>query len=188
VPRSTASTSSSCRCTRGRRFANFPKELDPDEGELTRSRKLRREFLEQRYRALIEGCTTGPAPVQLDIPVTYQDGRKAHFAAARWPARRAAVRPCVAPQSGVATSQLTEERAMIDFLNYLINGALIGLLYALIAMGFVVIYRASKVFNFAQGELVVFGGYMVWWTGDPAGLPLWIGCPLAFSAPRCSGC
>ena len=33
---------------------------------------------------------------------------------------------------------------MIDFLNYLINGALSGLLYALIAMGFVVIYRASK--------------------------------------------
>ena len=34
---------------------------------------------------------------------------------------------------------------MSDFLNYLINGALTGLLYALMAMGFVVIYRASKV-------------------------------------------
>ena len=45
---------------------------------------------------------------------------------------------------------------MIDFINYLINGALVGLLYALIAMGFVVIYRASKVFNFAQGIMVVF--------------------------------
>ena len=54
---------------------------------------------------------------------------------------------------------------MIDFLNYLINGALTGLLYALIAMGFVVIYRASKVFNFAQGELVVFGGDTGWGTG-----------------------
>jgi branched-chain amino acid transport system permease protein len=52
---------------------------------------------------------------------------------------------------------------MIDFVNYLISGALIGLLYSLIAMGFVVIYRASKVFNFAQGELVVFGGFVVWW-------------------------
>ena len=45
---------------------------------------------------------------------------------------------------------------MIDFLNYLINGTLTGLLYALIAMGFVVIYRASKVFNFAQGAMVFF--------------------------------
>ena len=69
---------------------------------------------------------------------------------------------------------------MIDFINYLINGALSGLLYALIAMGFVVIYRASKVFNFAQGELVVFGGYMVWWTIIQMGLPLWVGLPVAF--------
>lgn len=69
---------------------------------------------------------------------------------------------------------------MIDFLNYLINGTLSGLLYALIAMGFVVIYRASKVFNFAQGELVVFGGYLVWWTVIQLGLPLWVGLPVAF--------
>jgi branched-chain amino acid transport system permease protein len=69
---------------------------------------------------------------------------------------------------------------MIDFLNYVINGALIGLLYSLIAMGFVVIYRASKVFNFAQGELVVFGGFMVWWLVVSMGLPLAVGVPLAF--------
>jgi len=69
---------------------------------------------------------------------------------------------------------------MSEFLNYVITGALIGLLYALIAMGFVVIYRASKVFNFAQGELVVFGGFLVWWMIMEAGLPLWAGLPLAF--------
>lgn len=69
---------------------------------------------------------------------------------------------------------------MIEFVNYVINGALIGLLYALIAMGFVVIYRASKVFNFAQGELVVFGGFIVWWLVVSFGLPLYIGLPLAF--------
>ena len=76
---------------------------------------------------------------------------------------------------------------MSEFLNYLINGTLSGLLYALIAMGFVVIYRASKVFNFAQGELVVFGGYMVWWTLIQLGLPLWIGIPLAFFASAVFG-
>ncbi len=63
------------------RFANFPKELDPDEGELTRSRKLRREFLLERYRALIVGLYDGSGEVQIDIPVTYQDGRKSQFKA-----------------------------------------------------------------------------------------------------------
>ena len=76
---------------------------------------------------------------------------------------------------------------MIDFLNYVINGALIGLLYSLIAMGFVVIYRASKVFNFAQGELVVFGGFLVWWLVVSMGLPLWTGIPLAFAAAALFG-
>lgn len=76
---------------------------------------------------------------------------------------------------------------MIEFLNYLINGALIGLLYALIAMGFVVIYRASKVFNFAQGELVVFGGFLVWWMIMQLGLPMWAGLPLAFVAAMLFG-
>jgi branched-chain amino acid transport system permease protein len=68
---------------------------------------------------------------------------------------------------------------MIDFLNYLINGSLVGLLYALIAMGFIVIYRASKVFNFAQGELVVFGGFIVWWMVMQSGLPLAVALTLA---------
>jgi branched-chain amino acid transport system permease protein len=76
---------------------------------------------------------------------------------------------------------------MIDLLNYLINGALVGLLYALIALGFVVIYRASKVFNFAQGELVVFGGFMVWWMVVSVGLPLSIGLPFAFIAAAAFG-
>ncbi len=62
--------------SRIRRFANFPKELDPDEGELTRTRKLRREFLEQRYAVLIDALYAGHAEARIEIPVTYQDGRK----------------------------------------------------------------------------------------------------------------
>lgn len=50
----------------------------------------------------------------------------------------------------------------MDFVNYAVNGILLGQLYALVAMGFVVIYRASKVFNFAQGEMVLLGGFLVW--------------------------
>lgn len=66
---------------RVRRFANFPKELDPDEGELTRSRKLRREFLEARYAELIRGLYDGSGEVAVEIPVTYQDGRSSVFKA-----------------------------------------------------------------------------------------------------------
>ena len=62
--------------SRIRRFANFPKELDPDEGELTRTRKLRREFLEERYHVLIDALYAGQGEAKLEIPVTYQDGRK----------------------------------------------------------------------------------------------------------------
>ena len=43
----------------------------------------------------------------------------------------------------------------------LLEGLLIGMLYALIALGFVLIYKASDAINFAQGELVMFAGYIV---------------------------
>lgn len=73
---------------------------------------------------------------------------------------------------------------MTQFIQYVLNGALLGLLYALIAMGFVVIYRASKVFNFAQGELVVVGAFLVWWFTLDLGLPLYLGllCALVVAA------
>src|SRR5919198_196453 len=41
-----------------------------------------------------------------------------------------------------------------------IQGALVGALYALVALGFVLVYKASGVVNFAQGELVMMGGYL----------------------------
>jgi branched-chain amino acid transport system permease protein len=69
---------------------------------------------------------------------------------------------------------------MMDFLNYAINGLLLGQLYALLSLGFVVIYRASKVFNFAQGELMLLGAYTIWTLTLSMGLPVWAALPLAF--------
>lgn len=66
---------------RVRRFANFPKELDPDEGELTRTRKLRREFLTDRYKALVDDLYGGRDTASLNIPITYQDGRRGTLSA-----------------------------------------------------------------------------------------------------------
>lgn len=46
--------------------------------------------------------------------------------------------------------------AAILFVEVLLNGMLSGVMYALVALGFVLIYKASKVFNFAQGAMVLF--------------------------------
>lgn len=48
---------------------------------------------------------------------------------------------------------------MSDLIQLLTSGLALGTIYALIALGFVVIYRASHVFNFAQGELVMVGAF-----------------------------
>src|SRR5690625_628966 len=51
---------------------------------------------------------------------------------------------------------------MAYFLELLINGALTGLLYGLVALGIVLIYKSSGVPNLAQGAMVMMGGYLVW--------------------------
>jgi branched-chain amino acid transport system permease protein len=68
---------------------------------------------------------------------------------------------------------------MSSFLTYTINGALTGLLYALIAMSFVIIYRSARVFNFAQGELIVVGAFLIWTYMAQFDLEWWIAIPLA---------
>lgn len=50
---------------------------------------------------------------------------------------------------------------MATFLNLLINGIVTGGVYALLALGFVLIYKASDVINFAQGELLLVGAYVL---------------------------
>jgi long-chain acyl-CoA synthetase len=57
------------------RFINLPKQLDPDEDELTRSRKLRRGFLEQKYASFISAIYSGSADLEANVPIKYQDGR-----------------------------------------------------------------------------------------------------------------
>jgi branched-chain amino acid transport system permease protein len=71
---------------------------------------------------------------------------------------------------------------LIDFLNYAVLGILTGQLYAIVAMGFVVIYRASRVFNFAQGELIVLGGFIVWTFLSVFKLNTWLGVALSVGA------
>jgi len=57
------------------KFVLMHKEFDPDEAELTRTRKLRREFMEERYKELIDTIYKGMGEIQVRAPVTYRDGR-----------------------------------------------------------------------------------------------------------------
>jgi branched-chain amino acid transport system permease protein len=50
---------------------------------------------------------------------------------------------------------------MTTFLDTLLNGLALGAVYALVALGFVVIFKASGVLNFAHGSLLLLGGYLV---------------------------
>ncbi len=62
--------------SRVRRFVLLHKEFDPDEAELTRTRKLRRSFMEERYGELIKTIYSGESERKIEAPVTYRDGRK----------------------------------------------------------------------------------------------------------------
>ena len=54
------------------------------------------------------------------------------------------------------------------------NGILIGLMYSLIAMGFVLVYKATDAINFAQGEFVMIAGFVVAAALGMYGAPLWL--------------
>jgi long-chain acyl-CoA synthetase len=64
-----------------RRFLVLHKELDADDGELTRTRKVRRRIIEEKYADLIGALYDGSRTVSTRTEVTYEDGRKGFIAA-----------------------------------------------------------------------------------------------------------
>jgi long-chain acyl-CoA synthetase len=64
---------------RVRRFAILLKELHPDDGELTRTRKVRRGFVNERYQPLIDDLYNERKEHDLDIRIHYEDGRVSAF-------------------------------------------------------------------------------------------------------------
>jgi long-chain acyl-CoA synthetase len=59
-----------------RRFLILHKELDPDDGEITRTLKVRRGFVEERYAPLIKALYDGSKEADISTEVTFEDGRK----------------------------------------------------------------------------------------------------------------
>lgn len=59
-----------------KKFVNLHKEFDADEEELTRTRKLRRTFIEKRYADLLFALDSDLTELKVETPVVYRDGRK----------------------------------------------------------------------------------------------------------------
>ncbi len=91
--------------------------------------------------------------------------------------------PAAAPQDEAAVSKavLMPEFEWQFTLVLLTNGVMIGLMYALIALGFVLIYKATDAINFAQGEFVMFAGFLAAGAADIAGAPFWVCALLAIA-------
>jgi long-chain acyl-CoA synthetase len=63
------------------RFLVLHKELDPDDGELTRNRKLRRNVVSEKYETLIDALYSDAERAHVETEVTFEDGRKGSIAA-----------------------------------------------------------------------------------------------------------
>ena len=63
------------------RFLVLHKELDPDDGEMTRTMKVRRSFIADRYGELIEALYDGSQSKFIETEVVFEDGRKGKISA-----------------------------------------------------------------------------------------------------------
>jgi long-chain acyl-CoA synthetase len=63
------------------RFLILHKELDADDGELTRTRKVRRRIIEEKFGDLIDALYSGKSEQYTETEVTYEDGRKGKISA-----------------------------------------------------------------------------------------------------------
>lgn len=72
------------------------------------------------------------------------------------------------------------------------SGIMVGCVYSVVALGFVLIYKACRIFNFAQSAFMLLGAYLAWFFNATLGLPIWlsllltivIGIPLSFGLER----
>jgi branched-chain amino acid transport system permease protein len=76
---------------------------------------------------------------------------------------------------------------MTFFLQLVVTGFALGMVYALIAIGFVIILKCSNAFNIAQGHFVLIGGYLGYTFLVPFGLPVWASLILAIAVAAVMG-
>ena len=67
----------------------------------------------------------------------------------------------------------------MEFLSYMISGISLGSVYAIIALGYTMVYGIAKMLNFAHGDVIMVGGYVSLLAMSSLGLPWWAGALLA---------
>lgn len=70
----------------------------------------------------------------------------------------------------------------MGFINYLINGVSLGSVYAIIALGYTMVYGIAKMLNFAHGDVIMIGSYVVFVTVSTMGFPPLVGILVAVAA------
>lgn len=73
------------------------------------------------------------------------------------------------------------------FAQLAVNGLAAGAIYALVALGLVLTYKATEVLNFAHGDLLMLAAFVGWGLIGPAGLPFWLALPLTVAAVAALG-
>lgn len=68
---------------------------------------------------------------------------------------------------------------MMSFVSYLVNGLSLGSIYALIALGYTMVYGIAKMLNFAHGDIIMVGGYAVFITMATSWCPVWLSVIIA---------
>ena len=82
---------------------------------------------------------------------------------------------------------LEREVIFVSFLQYLINGVSIGAVYAIIALGYTMVYGIAKMLNFAHGDVIMVGAYIAFCVTNYLGMPAIVAIdtedPSSISAP-----
>ncbi len=78
----------------------------------------------------------------------------------------------------------------MSFISYLVNGLSLGSVYALIALGYTMVYGIAKMLNFAHGDVIMIGAYVALVSMNQAGMP--VGCSIdldccVYSPGSCDG-
>ena len=69
----------------------------------------------------------------------------------------------------------------MEFVSYLISGISLGSVYAIIALGYTMVYGIAKMLNFAHGDVIMVGGYVSMLAVTSLGVPAWLSVLIAMA-------
>ena len=150
---------------RVRKFLLLYKELDADDGELTRTRKVRRTVISEKYADIIEAIYAGRTEIDVDTVVAFQDGTRqrirTRLKAIDLPASVWTLAAAEALKASVESESILMDTSL--FLQLLVNGLIVGALYGVVGHVLRPDLQGKQVVNFAQGEFLLIGAWGCWW-------------------------